>query len=1025
MSATNFPTWRVWHGVIVLSALCCGTSSSAQSARPSLQDSFRLGNGGGTLCQVQVKSHDAALNTIFDRAWSIVCRDAAKPIGKLYALRDPGVAFAKLDAARAADAQCQTAALTTLSELGAVSVAECQLRAARIGYHVTTVQLGKVTYVVEGLAAYDSALQLALRTIIADQHLAGKITVATSGSDDPTAFARVQAGTLDLDQALAEGYRRNNSGNYAEAAAFFDTLQARALESGVPVNATQSSEYQINRALQLSNLGSFAEADSLFTQAESQPTVDRVQTRLRRNFQVIHLINQGKYEEAAKRLAQPVVENPRDSVQSPNAIEIGAAVAAEINAGTPVGQRLGATESSALTPQERADFLDAQALQLQATLMRLQGHPREASPLFERAYSNVLRVREGRVLSVIRLRAQILAEAGLALEDSGNSGGGEAKMREALALLETRYPQTVSVNGARARLAAYLARHGQDSAAMTLYQQVIATAVANHEPTTGLSHLLSPYFDLLVKRSVAQPDAIDELFLAAQTQLRPGVADTQATLGRELSAGNQDAARLFRQAQTLDRDIELSRIELANIAAIVKPSPDQQRAAAMLRTDLAELMAQQTVTQAQLGNYPQFRAIALNVIPAKDIRALLKPDEAYVKMTVVGEQAYAVLLTQTASATWRVALDDAALADQVSALRDTISVQENGQQQTYPFDLDRAHRLYIALFGPVAEKLQAAHHILFEPDGALLKLPINLLVTDQASVDAYAARTADPAADQFNFTGVAWLGRGRAISTMVSAGGFRDARNGPPSHAAKQYMGFGQNAPLTPALRAALPPRAACDWPLTVWAHPIAATEINAAQRAIGGGTDSLTGAAFTDSAVVGMSQLDQYRILHFATHGLVTPPGPQCHANPALLTSFAGTGSDGLLSFKEIYGLKLDADVVILSACDTASAAGLTATREAGLTSGGTNALDGLVRAFIGAGSRTILATHWPAPEDFHATEKLIDGTFHSPAGTSIGDALLAAQTRLMDDPLTSHPYYWSGFAVVGDGTKPLLPAR
>jgi len=1025
MSGTSYPIWRVQLAATAIVAFCCGTTAIAQSARPSLQDSFRLGSGGGTLCRVQVKSHDAAIGSIFDRAWTIVCRDAAKPIGKLYALRDPATALAKLESARAADTLCQTAALTTLPEVGEANVAECHLRAAPISYHVTTVQHGKVTYLTEGLAAYDSALQLALRTIIADRQLPGKITVATSGSDNSTAFARVQAGTLDLDQALAEGYRRNNSGNYAEAAAFFDTLQARALESGVAINAGQSGEYQINRALQLSNLGSFAEADSLFTQAESQPTVDRVQTRLRRNFQVIHLINQGQYEEAAKRLAQPVVENPRDSVQSPNAIEIGAAVAAEINAGTPVGQRLGATESSALTPQERADFLDAQALQLQATLLRLQGHPREASPLFERAYSDVLRVREGRVLSVIRLRAQILAEAGLAVEDSGNIGAGEAKMREALALLETRYPQTVSVNGARARLAAYLARHGQDSAAMTLYQQVITTAVANHEPTTGLGHLLGPYFELLVKRSAAQPEAIDELFLASQTQLRPGVADTQATLGRELSAGNQDAARLFRQAQTLDRDIEVSRIELANIAALTKPSPDQQRAAAALRTDLAELMAQQTATQAQLGNYPQFRAIALNVIPAKDIRALLKPDEAYVKMTVVGEQAYAVLLTSAASAAWHVALDDAALADLVSALRDTISVQENGQQQTYPFDLDRAHRLYTALFGPVADKVQAVHHILFEPDGALLKLPINLLVTDQASVDAYAARTADPAADQFNFTGVAWLGRGRAISTIVSAGGFRDARNAPPSHAVKQYIGFGQNAPLTPAIRAALPPRSACDWPLAAWGHPIAATEITKAQQAIGPSADSLLGAEFTDRAVVGMSSLNHYRILHFATHGLVTPPGPQCHANPALLTSFEDAKSDGLLSFKEIYGLKLDADVVILSACDTASAAGLTATREAGLTSGGTNALDGLVRAFIGAGSRTILATHWPAPEDFHATEKLIDGTFRAPAGTSVADALLAAQTRLMNDPITSHPYYWSGFAVVGDGTKPLLPVR
>ncbi len=81
--------------------------------------------------------------------------------------------------------------------------------------------------------------------------------------------------------------------------------------------------------------------------------------------------------------------------------------------------------------------------------------------------------------------------------------------------------------------------------------------------------------------------------------------------------------------------------------------------------------------------------------------------------------------------------------------------------------------------------------------------------------------------------------------------------------------------------------------------------------------------------------------------------------ARPALLTSFGGPQSDGLLTFKEIYDLRLDADIVILSACDTAGKATVQATREAGVTSGGGNALDGLVRAFIArAGDRCSPAT-------------------------------------------------------------------
>ncbi len=154
-----------------------------------------------------------------------------------------------------------------------------------------------------------------------------------------------------------------------------------------------------------------------------------------------------------------------------------------------------------------------------------------------------------------------------------------------------------------------------------------------------------------------------------------------------------------------------------------------------------------------------------------------------------------------------------------------------------------------------------------------------------------------------------------------------------------------------------------------------------------------------------------------------MTAPRPECPARPALLTSFGGGTSDGLLSFKEIFDLKLDADIVVLSACDTAGMATISATREAGITTGGNFALDGLVRAFVGAGARTVIASHWPVPDDFNATKRLITGLFTAPPGTPIATAMRRAQIGLMDDANTSHPYYWSAFAIVGDGERPLLP--
>jgi hypothetical protein len=79
-------------GIVLAASLIIGTAvipqaASARSLQPSLQDSFRLGSGGGTLCQAQSRSVDASLAGIFDRAWVLVCRDAVKPVGQLYALR--------------------------------------------------------------------------------------------------------------------------------------------------------------------------------------------------------------------------------------------------------------------------------------------------------------------------------------------------------------------------------------------------------------------------------------------------------------------------------------------------------------------------------------------------------------------------------------------------------------------------------------------------------------------------------------------------------------------------------------------------------------------------------------------------------------------------------------------------------------------------------------------------------------------------------------------------------------------------
>jgi CHAT domain-containing protein len=399
-------------------------------------------------------------------------------------------------------------------------------------------------------------------------------------------------------------------------------------------------------------------------------------------------------------------------------------------------------------------------------------------------------------------------------------------------------------------------------------------------------------------------------------------------------------------------------------------------------------------------------------------------------MTIVGEHVYALLVTPASARAVRLDTSAKQLADQVSALRDTISVVENGRRTTYPFDVALSHQLYTELFGPFGAAIPATKHLIFEPDGALLRLPPNLLVMDQASVDAYAQRAKSGQDAAYDFRGITWLGRDRDISTAVSPRAFAQLRAARPSAGRKEYLGLGQNTPPSASAAGQVPATADrdCLLPLSSWSRPISAKELEVAgdilRKTSPGGVEIVTGDQFTDTALEARNDLDQYRILHFATHGVVTARAAKCAAQPALLTSFGGAGSDGLLTFREIFDLHLDADVVILSACDTAGKASAAATEQAGLTSGGDVALDGLVRAFVGAGGRLVIASHWPVPDDYNATQRLITGLFSAPAGTPTVAALRMSEQQLMDDEKTSHPFYWSAFAAVGDGDIPVIRA-
>ncbi len=504
---------------------------------------------------------------------------------------------------------------------------------------------------------------------------------------------------------------------------------------------------------------------------------------------------------------------------------------------------------------------------------------------------------------------------------------------------------------------------------------------------------------MLLKKG--DPQSVAHLFEATQVMLRPGIAQTQAILARELSGGSDDAARLFRQSVTLTRQIERARIEQARLEAIPAPTAADGARLSALKASLTEAENDQVATQAKLGGFPRFRAVSGGALSLADLQKLLRAGEAYYKMTVVGDNVYALLATPQSARAVKVSINAKQLEEEVDALRETISTVEDGKRVTYAFDVELARRLYTQLFQPFDAEIGTVRHLIFEPDGAMLRLPPNLLVMNDTGLDAYRKRAAAGGDAEFDFTGLQWLGRDRDISTSVSAPAFREVRMAPPAAAPREYLGLGENSPATAAAVTAGGTRGTedldCVLSLKSWNNPISPQELRVASQILGRGdpvrAQVITRDDFTDTALKSRDDLSQYRIIHFATHGIVTSPQRKCPAQPALMTSFGGEGSDGLLTFREIFDLRLDADLVILSACDTASKASTAATREAGIAGGGDVALDGLVRAFVGAGSRLVIASHWPVPDDFNATQRLITGLFTAPPGTSTTSALRMSQ--------------------------------
>ncbi len=179
---------RLAIGMGLIAALALGLPAMAPAAPKggplSLRNSFRIGTSG-VLCTAQSRLVSPNLVNMFDRGYRIVCRDAASPVGRLNALRNNGGdPVARVIANSDNKIDCQAPVAAQIEGLSGALLHECTDPTNQLSYKVYALKKGNVTYTALGLGGYDSALQLGLRTLVADRIVKGEVQVATTSAGD-------------------------------------------------------------------------------------------------------------------------------------------------------------------------------------------------------------------------------------------------------------------------------------------------------------------------------------------------------------------------------------------------------------------------------------------------------------------------------------------------------------------------------------------------------------------------------------------------------------------------------------------------------------------------------------------------------------------------------------------------------------------------------------------------------------------------------------------------------------------------
>jgi CHAT domain-containing protein/Tfp pilus assembly protein PilF len=587
----------------------------------------------------------------------------------------------------------------------------------------------------------------------------------------------------------------------------------------------------------------------------------------------------------------------------------------------------------------------------------------------------------------------------LALRRGDTAADVDRLAADALAITERVAPGSAAHAYALRRVGRLARDRGELDRAATVYSQALDAVEAQNQRLGGSYEVRTAfagqrramyleYTDILMKLGQSAR-AFDVLERSRARGLLMMLAERDLVLDRELPAELKDAVRQLREQDDRLQAL-LARLDPAKDAEELDRGRERQRELRARRAQITDKVRAASPRLAALQN-PQALTLA-------QVQQALDPGTVLLSYQIgVDESRLFVVRRSTAKPPEQLSvhtlpIGEAKLGEQVRTLARLIERDTAPAQGAAPAFVKLARRLYDLLVAPAGSAIAAADRVLILPDGPLHSLPFAALVRPGGGSGGRNWQ---------------YLVEWKPLHTALSATVYAELRESPRASGPRTLVAFGD--PHYPGSADSSSARADAGLEqmrrrgFELTPLPATRTEVSALARGFGEHATVYLGAEATEARAKSIAKTTY---LHFATHGLLDSRSPLDSALALTLPAQQRSGEEnGLLQAWEIFEqMRIDADLVTLSACETALG------REvAG------EGLVGLTRAFHYAGARSVLASLWRVADQ--STSDLMTRFYDGMRdGLTKDEALRRAQLAVIAKPSTAAPFHWAAFTLSGD---------